>query len=140
MSKIPPVRLQDALKTGADADTFTLSCSLTLLHIVLKLSAGPLALLNLKCLIAASDLSAEDLLIGLLVLLFLDVDTKTLLEERPDLLHGSDCSSFMTNYRNDKGGRVSRLIVARLNRDPNERLQRISVRFKNVIIHHSNRS
>lgn len=60
---------------------------------VLKLSAGSFALLNVEFLVTDAELAAEDQLIGLSILPHLDVDTKTLLENRRDLLDGTDCSS-----------------------------------------------
>lgn len=68
MSKIPPVRFQVALKTGEEAETFTFSRAWTLPRTILKLSAGPLALLNFKYLVRDSDLVTDDFLIGLPVL------------------------------------------------------------------------
>lgn len=78
------------------------------------MSAGPLALVNVTFLVADADLSAEDLLIGLPVLQHLGVDSKTLLEERRDLLDGADCSSVRSLSPNSSGGLVSRLMTARL--------------------------
>lgn len=114
--KIKPVTLQVALKSETKAQSFTFSRTWTPPRTILKLSAGPLALLNVRYLVAESNLTAEDVLIGLPVLRHFGVDTKTLLEERRDLLDGSDCS----NVEAGKGGTVSRLMVARLHCVPNE--------------------
>lgn len=116
MAKITPITLQVALKSGANAETFTFSRSWTPPRLVLKLSAGPLALLNVRFLVADADLAVEDLLIGLPVLRHLGVDTKTLLEERRDLLDGTDCNLHHLDVGTSKMGRVSRLMIARLNR------------------------
>lgn len=117
--KIPPISLQVALKDGDDPQKFTFSRTWTPPRTVLLLSAGPLALVNVTFLVADADLSVEDLLIGLPVLQHLGVDTKTLLEERRDLLDGSDCSSIGAANTGTPGGQVSRLMIARLNRVPN---------------------
>lgn len=69
--------------------------------------------------IANANLAVEDLLIGDPVLCHLGVDTKTLLEERRDLLDGIYCSN--ANVVLEKGGSVSRLMVACLNRVTDEK-------------------
>lgn len=107
VSKIQPVWLQVAIIIGADDEAFTFSRTWTLPRTVLKLSAGPLVLLCLKYHVADSDLAAEELFISLLVLQFLGIDTKTILEERRDLLDDSDRSTVITNERNGKSGCVS---------------------------------
>lgn len=65
MKKISPITLQVALKEGSQATKFTFSRSSTVSSTVLKLSAGPLALLNIEYLVADGDLAVEDLLIGI---------------------------------------------------------------------------
>lgn len=90
MIKLPPITLQVALKYSSDGARFSFSRTWTALRTVLKLTSGPLALLNLQYLVADADLDVEDLLLGLPVLRHLGVDTKTVLEERRDLLDGSN--------------------------------------------------
>lgn len=116
IKKIKPVTMQVSLKVGSDAEKFTFSRTWTPTRIVMKLAAGPLALLNVELLVADADLAAEDVLIGLPVLRHLGVDTKTLLEERRDLLNGMDCSSIPATEQKGLPGRVGRLMIARLNR------------------------
>lgn len=59
---------------------------------VWKISAGPLPLLNIEYPVTDAELAVEDLHIGLPVLEHLPVDKKTFLEERRNLLDGSDCA------------------------------------------------
>lgn len=115
---IIPVTLQVALKTGSDAEKFTFSRIWTLPRTIFMLCARSLALVNDKYLVSDSDLAVEDLFIGLPVLRLLGVDTKTLFEDRLDLLDGPKCSAMDLKGHSDKGGRVSRPMVARLNRVP----------------------
>lgn len=91
MRKIDQVAIQVSLKDGDTAQTSTFSRIWTLLLKLLKLSSDPLSLVIVSFLIAEADIAEEELLIGLLVLHHLDIDTKTLLEEKRDVLHGSDC-------------------------------------------------
>lgn len=70
-------------------------------------------------LVADANLAVEDLLIGLPVLQHLDIDTKTLLEQKRDVLDGFDCSSIRNTPSGTRGGQVSRLMIARLNRVSN---------------------
>lgn len=62
------------------------------------------------------------MLLGLPILQYLGVDTKTLLEDRRDLLDGTDCGkvSASARTRDGKTGKIGRLMLARLNRVENE--------------------
>lgn len=111
-TKIQSLSLQVALKEDDDAQSFTFSRAWTPPRIVLRLSTGPLALTNVKFLVADADLAAEDILIGLPVLRHLGVDTRTMLERDRKRLDGSDCSVVSPPA---KGGSVSRLMIARHN-------------------------
>lgn len=123
LTKIDPVFLQVALKQGDNAEKFTFSRTWTPPRTVLQLLVGPLALVNVTYLVADADLAAESLLIGLPVLQHLGVDTKTLLEERRDRLDGADCSAVKAATSGSGGGRVSRLMIARLNRVTNDSVE-----------------
>lgn len=87
-----PVKLNVALKTGQDPQSFSFSRSWTPPKTVLHLAAGNLTLVSVTFLIANDDPSCEDLLIGLPVLHHLQVDTRTLLENRFSSLDSTDCS------------------------------------------------
>lgn len=120
IKKITPISLQVALKSGSEAESFTFTRTWTPPRLVLKLAAGPLAFLSVRFLVSDADLAVEDTLLGLPVLGNLGIDTKTLLEERRDLLHGPDCSSVKFCSSSENGGRVSWLMIARLNRMSND--------------------
>lgn len=81
---------------------------------VLHLHSGRLAFKNIRFLIADDAVSCEDLLIGRPVLRHLRVDTRTLLEDRVRTVDGTDCSTDFVGT--STGGRVSRLMLARLSR------------------------
>lgn len=114
MAKIKPLSLQVALKEADDAQSFTFSGTGTPPRIVLRLSTGPLALNNVKFLVADVDLAAEDILIGLPVLRHLGVDTKTMLERDRKRLDETVCSVVVSPPAT--GGTVCRLMIARHNR------------------------
>lgn len=61
-----------------------------------------------------SELAEEDLLLVFPVLDHLIVDTKSLIEERCDLLDSSLFSKISPSYISVKGGRVSRLMIYRI--------------------------
>lgn len=93
MKNTKTVRMSVALKYGDEAQTSSFSRAWTARRIVLKVSSGRMALLNLKFLVADEDLTSEDLLIGLPVLRHLPIDTKTFLENNRSLLDGMDCNA-----------------------------------------------
>lgn len=119
LTKIDQVTLQVALKDGESAQEFSSSRTWTPPCTVLCLAAGPLALVNVTFLVANADLSAEELLIGLPVLQHLGINTKTLLEQKHDVIDGVDCSSIRNETAASRGGYVSRLMIARINRASN---------------------
>eukprot|EP00737_Agarophyton_chilense_P003792 gb/GEZJ01004544.1/.p1 GENE.gb/GEZJ01004544.1/~~gb/GEZJ01004544.1/.p1 ORF type:complete len:294 (-),score=41.13 gb/GEZJ01004544.1/:342-1223(-) len=119
LTKITPVPLQVTLKDKDVPQTFSFWRSWAPPRTTLKLSAGPLALVNITFLVADEELTAEDLLIGLPVLEHLGVDTKTLLEEKRNFLDGFDCSSVCASQSSVLGGQLSRLMIARSNQLPN---------------------
>lgn len=61
-------------------------------------------------------------------LLHLGVDTKTLLDERGDLIDGCDCSSIKVD-RKGIGGSVSPLMIARIKRVTNDAVTDKTVTF-----------
>lgn len=98
-------------------NTFS-SRTFTVPRTVIRLAAIPLTLDSVFFLVAETDLAVEDLLIGLPFFQHLGDFTKTLLEERRDLLLKSNCSSTRAANAGTHGGRVSRLMMAWLNRLP----------------------
>lgn len=116
ISMIEPVRLQNALTSGEEAQTFSFSHTWTSPRTVLYLSVGQLALVGVTFVVADDDLACEDMHIGHPVLHHLQVEPKTLLEHNRAVLDGTDCSSVRNNVLNDQGGRVSRIMIACLNR------------------------
>lgn len=120
MRKISQVTLQAALKDESKARKFTFSRTQTAPRAMLQLDTGPFALLNVECLIFISNIAAEDLLLGIPVLRHLDVDSKTLLENSCDPLDESDCLSILKTEGKSEGGRVSRVMIARLNCVPSD--------------------
>lgn len=67
-------------------------------------------------LVADDCLAAEYLLIGLPVLKHLGIDTKTLLEQKRNLLDGIYCSSVCDLPSASKDGSASRHVTTRINR------------------------
>ena len=59
----------------------------------MQLAPGQLALANLSFLVTDDDMACEELFIGLPVLLHLQVDTRTFLENNRAVLDGADCSN-----------------------------------------------
>lgn len=96
-SKTQPVTIQVALKDDSEAETFRFSRTWTVPHIVLPLTAGPLALVNVVLLVPDDKLAGEDVLMGLSLLQNLGIDTKTMLEQHRDNLDGADCSVIQSN-------------------------------------------
>ena len=86
----------------------------------MQLFTGTLALVNVTFLVADDELAAEDLLIGLPILQHLGIDSKSLLEQKRDLLDGVDCSAVRDLPGATRGGKVSRLMLARLNQVSND--------------------
>lgn len=127
LDKIPPTRLQVALKKGPKAHTFSFSRTWTAPRTVLQLPSGQLALMNIKFLVADDELACEELLIGRPVLEHLKVDTNTLLDTNRSVLDGVDCSEIGNPTAAKNGGMVSRIMVSRLNQvqedEPNSEVQ-----------------
>ena len=117
---IKPVHLLVALRKGEDSKPFTFSHSWTVPRTALHLSSGLLALVNVTYLVADDTLNCEDLLIGRPVLLHLQVDSRTLLENNRSLLDGTDCSQVGNPTASDQRGLINRIMVARINRISND--------------------
>lgn len=115
-SKIQPIKIQVALKDDSEAKIFNFSKVWTVPRIVLRLTTGPLALVNVTFLIPDDELAAEDVLLGLPLLQHLGIDTKTMLEQNRDNLDGADCSAILPSLSQEGIGKVGRLMIARLNR------------------------
>lgn len=126
MYKITPASLQAALSMDAKAEKITVSRSWTPLRTVLELSAGPLALLNVKVFVTNAELSAEDLFLRLPALRHLVVYSKSLLEERRDLLDVRDCSSARQTHHGRRSRCISRPMFARLYRFCNNAVTMVS--------------
>lgn len=102
------------LKSGSEAQSFTFSRLWTCPRTILYLAAWNIALIDITNLIADDELACEELLIGLPVQPYLQVDTRSLLENSISSLDGKDCSQIQSIE--DNGGCVLRLMIARLNR------------------------
>lgn len=116
MKKIDPAKLQVALRKEDKPGVFSFSRTWTAPRVILHLSAGQLALVNMSFLVADDDLSCESMLIGLLVLKYLQVDTKTVLEANRAVPNGTDCSHIGNQTVPYGEGKVSRIMAARCNR------------------------
>ena len=110
--KIKPVPLQVALCDNNEATKFTFSRTCIVPMVVMHLSAGQLALLNVIFLVADANIAFEDLLIGQPLLAILGVDSRTLLENNRAQLDGTDCASIPNISPGTKS--VGRLMIARL--------------------------
>lgn len=120
MMKVEKVVFQVALKDGDATQSFSFSRTWTPPRTILRLAAGPLALVNATFYVADAELSAEYLLPGLPVLQHLGSDTKTLLEQKRVVLDGYDCSDVINDCTSSNNGQVSLLLTARLNRIDND--------------------
>lgn len=110
MCAITPVIVQVVFKQGEEAQSFKLSRTRVAPRTVIHLSSGQLALCNISFLVADADLSHKHLLIGLTVLRYLRIDSRTLLENNRSTLDGTDCKNIGNSTR---GGNISRLMAAR---------------------------
>lgn len=80
--------------------------------IVFQLTAGPLAMVTVTFLVADGDFAAEQVLDRFPVLQQFDVDSRTLLEKKRDLLNGINCTSVRISILVRQGGYVSGLMVS----------------------------
>lgn len=112
MRKITPISVQVALRKGENAETFTFSREWTVPRLVLQLSAGPLALLNVTMLVADAELADEDILIGRPVLSHLGIDPRTMLESKRSQLHETDYKMLSGNA--SPNSKIGRILIARI--------------------------
>ena len=112
MYPISPVTVQVALKEDKNAQTFQFSRSLVIPRVILHLSAGQLALLNVSFLVADDDLADEDLLLGHPLLAHLGVDSRSILEHNYQVLHEMDCSTVPS--LSTQKSTIGRLMAARI--------------------------
>lgn len=101
-----------ALKDEKEAQTFTFSREWAVPRLVLHLSVGPFALLNVTFLVADAELAENDLLIGQPVLKHLGIDLKTMLENNRAQLSETDCSGVAMD--NMVPSTVGRILIARI--------------------------
>lgn len=113
LKKIKPVTVQVALKDKSAAQTFTFSREWTVSRLLLHLSIGLLALLNVSFLVADAHLTEHDLLIGQPVLKHLGINYKTMLENNRTQLNETDCSAVVRDMQDSST--VGGIIVARMN-------------------------
>lgn len=111
MTAIDPVQLRVALQESEEAPRFSFSRKWTVPRLVLQLSSGRMALLNITSLVADDHLACEDLLVVLPVLQHLGIDTRTLLERNWNTLSGTDCSDNKSTHDARNCGSLERLIV-----------------------------
>ena len=114
------MKVQVALKCGEKAQTFTANREWIIPRIVLKLTAGPLALLNVSFLVTDAEISDEDLLIGRPVPQHSGIDTRTVMEAQQSSLTETDCHNFRRAIKSTS--KVGRVIIARIMRVRNEPL------------------
>lgn len=106
-------------KRKIDTKIFNSSNIWTVLSIILRLAARPLALVNVAFFVPDDELVADDVMLGLPLLQLHGINTKAMLEEYRDILDKTDCSTIPT-LSTRKFGKVARLMLARLNFKQNE--------------------
>lgn len=112
LKKINPVTVQVALKDQSDAQKFKFSREWAVPRLVLHLSVGPPALLNVTFLVVDAELAENDILIGQPVLKHLGIDSKTMLENNRAELNETDSSGVV---RDDMvPSTVGRILIARI--------------------------
>lgn len=116
MTKIDRVTLQVGLKNITTAQSSTFSCTSTPLGTAPQPLTGPLALVSVALLSADDEFTAEDLSSGPSVLKHLGFDTRTRLEQKLDLLVGTDSSSVRERPSAASDKTSSRLKTARMNK------------------------
>lgn len=117
MRRIQPVVLQVLLWDEDKQQEFTFSSSWTFPRVVHKLAAGQLELRNVNCLMADGYLTSGDLIICLLVLRYLRVHTKTLLERNRASLDRTDCSEVRGISTEEPPRKIGRLSKAKSTKD-----------------------
>lgn len=90
-----------ALKESDTPSSLTFSRLWTIPRLVLELSAGQTALLNVEFLVADDEIACEYLLVGLTVLRHLGVDSRTLLQRGWNTLTDTCCASVVHSAASD---------------------------------------
>lgn len=88
----PPVILKVGIQKGDECQFFKFHRSWKVLRTVIQLSTGQMAFVKMTYFVADDKIACQDLLIGRAVLLHLQVDYRTLLENKRALLDRTDCS------------------------------------------------
>lgn len=73
-----------------------------------------MALVNVLVFVVDDETACEDLLVGLVVLHHLDIDFRTLLEQKWTKPDGTDCASIEGTFEKGPVGRLGRLMMSRL--------------------------
>lgn len=107
MTKMDKSMLQVALRDADRTQSFTSSRTWTPPRTVPNLAAGSLALVGVTFLVLDADFAVKNLLVGLPVLQHLGIDTKTLLEQRRDVIDGANCSTIRSALLSSGGGEAS---------------------------------
>lgn len=81
-------------------------------RIVLRLTAGPLAIVNVTFLVPHDALAAENLLLRFPLLNHLGIDTMTMFEKYRDSFARGDCSDKQSDVSGGGIGKVGRLMIA----------------------------
>lgn len=114
-SKIQPVKIQVAVRDNSHAKRFKLSKTWTVRQcIVLCLTTGPPALVNITFLFHDDVFAAEDVLLILPLLKHLVISTTKMLEKHHGNLDSADCYDIQPNDSDRKMGVVGRLMIERL--------------------------
>lgn len=108
--------LNVAITKDVYVQSFNLSRSRTMPGYVLNISTGQLALVSITLPVSNDELAWEELLIGRPVLLYLQVDTKTLLDSNHVISDETDCSHIGTRTSTMTSGYDISLSTARENR------------------------
>lgn len=114
LSSISTTTLSVALKSDKTPQTFTFSKAWTTPRTILHLTSGQMALIDVRFLVADYDLTCEDLLIGYPVFKHLQVDTRTLLEQKRAALEGADCTNVEHPTIPPGMGTVGRMMISQL--------------------------
>lgn len=86
MVSIGPVIIQAAIGQDSKAQTFTFSPEWSVLGLILNLPADQIAVLNISFFVADAEFLCEDLLASSLVLRYMRIDSRSLLEQQPERL------------------------------------------------------
>lgn len=113
MKNIDKVVLQVLLKDGDASKYFTFSRTWTPLRTVLRFETGPLDLFNATFYVLDAELAGEYLLLGLPVLMYLGIDTKTPREKNGEVLDCYDCYDATNDSASSDSGNIGQYMNAR---------------------------